>query len=134
MLSESEHAKKIIFDQIYKEIFEIDQMIRYIGTYHNGDLRGKMRPGVESYLDEAETVLSLSHAVRRWNERMDLSPKIGRPIYSTTLYQNVKRITLEISEDLIILVSTEIECDHEKLILKLINFKKRIHEILEIPR
>jgi len=125
VLSESEHAEKIIFDLIYKEIFEIDPAIRYIGIYHNGDLRGKMRAGVENYLDEIETTISLSLAVRRWNERMDLAPQIGRPIYSTTLYQRVKRITIEISVGMIILVSTEIECDHEKLILKLIGFKKK---------
>ena len=90
-----------------------------------------MRDGIDSYLTEAETKLSLLQTVKRWAERKDWTPKIGRPIYSATMYQMVKRITMEVSPDLLLFVSTEIQCEHEKLILKLMDFNETIRKILE---
>ena len=121
----------MMFEKIFEEIFKLDPTIRYVGVYHNGDLNGKMRAGVDSYLTESETELSLLQAAKRWAERKDWTPKIGKPIYSVTMYQMVKRITIEISPGLLLIVSTEIECEQEKLILKLIDFKETIRKIFE---
>lgn len=111
-----------------EEIFKLDSRIRYVGIYHNGDLYGKMKDGTDHYLTTSETKLSLLQAAKRWAERKDLSSKIGNPIYSMTMYQLVKRITMEISPNLLLFLSTEIPCEHEKLILKLLDFKDTIHK------
>jgi len=113
-------------EKIFDEIFNIDINIRYIGIYRNGKLYGKARKGLKTYLDEKETKKSIIEAVRRWDERREWEPKIGRPIYSQTMYEKVKRITMQIDEKTILLLSTDVEAEHEKIILRILHFKKKI--------
>jgi len=115
-------------EKIYDEIFNIDINIRYIGIYRNGKLYGKVRKGLKTYLDEEETKQSIVEAVRRWEERKQWEPKIGRPIYSQTMYEKVKRITMQIDDSTILLMSTEIKAEHEKILLRILDFKKRIKD------
>ncbi len=115
-------------EKIYDEIFNIDINIRYIGIYRNGKLYGKVRKGLNTYLDEEETKQSIAQAVRRWEERKKWESKIGRPIYSQTMYEKVKRITMQIDDSTILLISTEIEAEHEKILLRILDFKKRIKD------
>ncbi len=116
------------FEKIFDEIFDISINIRYIGIYRNGKLYGKMRKGLRPYLNEEETKRSIVDAVRRWEERREWEPKIGRPIYSQTMYEKVKRITMQIDDSTILLMSTEIEAEHEKILLRILDFKKRIKD------
>jgi len=115
-------------EKIFDEIFDISINIRYIGIYQNGKLQGKMRKGLRPYLDEEETKRSITAAVRRWEERKEWEPKIGRPIYTLTMYAKVKRITIQIAEDVLLLMSTDIECEHEKILLRIFDFKKKIND------
>jgi hypothetical protein len=52
------------------------------------------------------------------NTRKDYESKLGKPIYSFTLYQKIKRvtITLENKEYPILLASFDLEADHENII------------------
>ena len=115
-------------EKIYDEIFNIDINIRYIGIYRNGKLYGKVRKGLKTYLNEEETKRSIDQAVRRWEERKEWESKIGRPIYTLTMYSKVKRITIQIAENLILLMSTDIESDHERILLRILDFKKKIKD------
>ncbi len=115
-------------EKIFDEIFDISINIRYIGIYRNGKLKGKMRKGLRPYLNEEETKRSIAEAVRRWEERKEWEPKIGRPIYTLTMYVKVKRITIQIAEDVLLLMSTDIECEHEKILLRIFDFKKKIND------
>jgi len=115
-------------EKIFDEIFNIDINIRYIGVFRNGKLYGKVRKGVKTYLDEEETKLSIVQAVRRWEERKAWESKIGRPLYTLTMYEKVKRITMQIDENTILLMSTDIESEHEKILLRILDFKKKIKD------
>lgn len=115
-------------EKIFDKIFDISINIRYIGIYRNGKLHGKMRKGLRPYLDEEETKRSIAEAVRRWEERKEWEPKIGRPIYSLTMYVKVKRITIQIAENVILLMSTDIESEHEKILLRILDLKKEIND------
>ena len=119
-----------MFEKVYKEIFKIDPKIRYIGIYHKGDLHGRVKDGVKGMLDRYETRLSLFQAASRWKERKDWTPKIGRPIYALAMYEKVKRITIEVDDDFLILISTEIDCEHDKVLSQLLEFKKQIKDII----
>ena len=56
-------------------------------------------------------------SVLRMNTRKDFELKLGKPIYSFTLYQKVKRVTiaLESKEYPILLASFDIEADHDNI-------------------
>ena len=115
-------------EKIFDEIFDISMNIRYIGIYRNEKLYGKMRKGLKPYLDEEETKQSIAEALRRWEERKAWESKIGRPIYSLTMYAKIKRITVQIAENVILLMSTDIESEHEKILLRILDFKKKIKD------
>ena len=55
----------------------------------------------------------------RMNTRKDFESKLGKPIYSFTLYQKLKRVTvtLENKEYPILLASFDIEADHDNIIV-----------------
>ncbi|MDQ4022595.1 MAG: hypothetical protein M3224_02575, partial [Thermoproteota archaeon] len=58
-------------------------------------------------------------SVLRMNTRKDFESKLGKPIYSFTLYEKVKRatITLENKEYPIVMVSFDIQADHDYIIM-----------------
>jgi hypothetical protein len=58
-------------------------------------------------------------SVLRMNTRKDFESKLGKPLYSFTLYQKVKRvtITLESKEYPILMASFDLEADHENIIV-----------------
>ena len=51
--------------------------------------------------------------------RKDFESKLGKPIYSFTLYQKLKRVTvtLENKEYPILLASFDIEADHDNIVV-----------------
>jgi hypothetical protein len=53
------------------------------------------------------------------NTRKDFESKLGRPIYSFTLYEKIKRatITLESEEYPILMVSFDKQADHDHVII-----------------
>jgi hypothetical protein len=53
------------------------------------------------------------------NTRMNMKSKLGKPIYSFTLYENVKRATilLENKDHPIMMISFDITSNHEAIIL-----------------
>jgi hypothetical protein len=58
-------------------------------------------------------------SVLRMNTRKDFESKLRKPIYSFTLYEKIKRatITLESEEYLILMVSFDIQADHDNIIM-----------------
>jgi hypothetical protein len=121
--------------KIYDIIFDINPQIRYIGFYHNGYFEGQMREGKKAYLTNEESQKSLEMAVKRWENRKEFSKKIGGPLYTLTMYQLVKRVIMELSTGTLILISTELEVDHEIMLLNLMDKKKDIMEMLkQIPK
>ena len=70
-------------------------------------------------LTPKETEKLAIDSVLRMNTRKDFESKLGKPLYSFTLYQKVKRvtITLESKEYPILLASFDLEADHENIIV-----------------
>ena len=111
-------------DSISEKVFEINPLIRFVGIFHNNKLHFSYKKGIAPHIDEDKTKKSLEQAVKRWDERKHLlSSEIGNPIYSITMYELVKRIIMELKDGSILLISTELEIDHEKLLLDLMDFK-----------
>jgi len=108
----------------------IDPDIRFVGIYHKGELYSKLKEGTKSYLADDEAKRSLSKSIQHWEDRKELTPKIGRPYYSITMYEMVKIFTVEVVEGMILLLSADVECDYENIILGLTNLKPKIKEIL----
>ena len=119
-------------DSVFEKIFQLDPLIRFIGVYRNKDFRYEYRKGITPYIDANKTKKSLEQAVKRWEEREELlSSEIGNPIYSITMYEMVKRIMMKLKDGSLLLLSTELEIDHERLLLKLMDYRNSITDQLK---
>jgi hypothetical protein len=86
------------------------------------------RRGSDHLLTPDESDLSTIESVLRMTTRGDLKSKLGKPIYSFTLYEKVKRATILLDNDEypVLMVSFDIEAEHESLIKnKLLPLLKR---------
>src|SRR5215831_20821446 len=88
---------------IYNQILEIDKSIRFaafvnnmgtiIAAQHREPLSVE-KEKEQSLLTKDELELSAIESVLRMVTRKDMMSKLGKPIYSFTLYEKVKRATI----------------------------------------
>lgn len=116
------------------EILHLDDAIRFVGT---ANLDGKIfvtayREGVRPLLTREEPELSIMQSLIRMSTRKTLEAKLGRTLYSTTVYENVKRATISLSTNgrendatTYLMVSFEKYAEHEKIVTsKILPFLK----------
>ena len=108
-------VNKMDYEKICDDILDIDKTIRYVGVYDYGELYDKIRKGLKSYLSREETETSLSQAIYRWSTRKKTSDKIGKPIYALAKYEKIFRITIPIGGAGLIIISTELDADINKI-------------------
>src|SRR5919202_5316391 len=102
------------YDKLCKDILSIDPNVRYAAVFDDtGELRyGGQREGIINLLSAEETKRSNLQALARWGLRNALAPKIGKGIYSMTEYEKIKRITVPLQNNHLLLVTTEVQADH----------------------
>ena len=89
---------KVILSSLCKHILEADNSIRFAGIANKfgSKIVSKYRKGLVPLLTENESTLSTIESVIRMNTRIgekDIELKLGKPIYSFTLYEKIKRVT-----------------------------------------
>ncbi len=113
-----------------KQIIELDSTIRFAGIPNKfgKQIVVEYRKGLTPLLTDTESELYAVESVMRMNTRKDYESKLGKPIYSFTLYEKLKRTTISLDNNdyPILMVSFDIEADHESIILnKIIPFVKK---------
>jgi hypothetical protein len=104
-------------------ILESDRAIRFVGISNKmgNQIISRYRSALVPLLTPKEIEMYALQTVLRMNTRKDYESKLGKPIYSFTLYQKVKRvtssITLENKEYPILLASFDLESNHENIIV-----------------
>lgn len=108
-------------DGLCSRILESDKTIRFVGISNKmgNQIISRYRSGLVPLLTPKEIEMYAMQSVLRMNTRKDYESKLGKPIYSFTLYQKIKRVTvtLENREYPILLASFDIEADHENVIV-----------------
>ena len=106
------------YDKLCKEILNLDPKIRFAGICDDtGEIKyGGQREGVKNLLSPEETKKSNLQALARWGLRNALTPKVGKGRYAMAEYEKIKRITIPLEDDNLLLVTTEVEVDHGKII------------------
>jgi hypothetical protein len=82
----------------------------------------RYRDGLVPIITEQEIEILAIESVLRMNTRKDFESKFGRPIYSFTLYEKVKRATITLQDNNseeypILMVSFDTEADHDSIIM-----------------
>jgi hypothetical protein len=108
-------------DSLCSKIIESDKTIRFVGISNKmgNQIISRYRNGLTPLLTPSEIEMYAMQTVLRMNTRKDFELKLGKPIYSFTLYQKVKRvtITLENKEYPILMASFDLEADHDNIIV-----------------
>ena len=105
----------------------MDQKIRFVEIAVKGKTFTKIRPGLASNLTPAEIEESIVDSLARWKTRKKLSHKLGEPVYAIAEYKNVKRITIPVNHDGLILVTLDPTGFHEVIIKEIIEIKEMIN-------
>jgi hypothetical protein len=97
-------AQKLMLYDICNQILEIDKSIRFAGfannmgtiiaAQHREALISVEKEKEQSLLTKDELEISAIESVLRMVTRKDMISKLGKPIYSFTLYEKVKRATI----------------------------------------
>src|SRR5918993_5489166 len=107
--------------RLCNKILESDSSIRFVGIPNKmgRQIVSSYRNGLTLLLTPQEIEMFAIESVLRMNTRKDFELKLGRPIYSFTLYEKVKRvtITLESKEYPILMASFDVEADHDNIIV-----------------
>ena len=107
--------------RLCNQIQESDSSVRFVGIPNKmgRQIVSSYRYGLTLLLTPQEIEMFAIESVLRMNTRKDFESKLGKPIYSFTLYEKIKRatITLESEEYPILMVSFDIQADHDHIIM-----------------
>jgi hypothetical protein len=78
----------------------------------------KYTAGLVPLLTQEETLESVEHSISRMGSRRPMEAKLGKTIYSITLYEKVKQVVIRIGKDgdFVLMVSFDSEADHDSII------------------
>jgi hypothetical protein len=113
---------KMDYAKLCKDIFELDPKIRFAGVCdETGEIKfGGQREGLANLLTAEETKRSNLQALARWGLRNSLASKVGKGKYAMAEYEKIKRITAPLDDDHLLLVTTEVQADHQNIITKVL--------------
>ena len=106
------------FDELYHEILKMDKSIRYVVILSKtGEkIYGGYKKGISPLLNDEELKMVHFYARQRWDTRKNLTHKIGKNKYAVAEYEKLKRMSFPIDEKHLLMVTTEINSDHQKII------------------
>ena len=108
------------YENLCKGILALDPKIRFSGVCdETGEIKyGGQRDGLANLLTAEETKRSNLQALARWGLRNSLASKVGKGKYAMAEYEKIKRITAPLDNDHLLLVTTEVDADHQNIISK----------------
>jgi hypothetical protein len=106
------------YDNLCKHILNVDPKVRFAGICDDsGEIKyGGQREGIKNLLSPEETKKSNLQALARWGLRNALAAKTGKGKYAMAEYEKIKRVTVPLENDHLLLVTTEVEADHRRII------------------
>jgi hypothetical protein len=106
---------------ICDQILSLDGSIRFAGIANKMGkvIAHKFRSDAAPMLSFEELEGSVIKSVLRMKTREDYETKLGRAVYTFTLYEKVKRASIPLQDDnyVLLIVSFEKDADHESIIL-----------------
>jgi hypothetical protein len=116
------------YDDLCIKILRSDSKVRFAGICDDtGEIRyGGPRKGLKNILSPEETKRSMLQALARWKLRDELSAKTGKGKYALAEYEKMKRITFPLDETHLLLVTTDADANHARIIEEILRLKTRL--------
>jgi len=101
---------------------EVDSTIRYAAIQNSSGekIRGGFRENITPILSNDELKMMHYYASQRWQTRKNIEHKIGNTKYAMAEYDKLKRIVFPINEKYLLMLATEINTDHTRVINKVL--------------
>jgi hypothetical protein len=111
------------FEHLLDRVMDLDKNIRHARVCDmNGNVVcSRQRPGVVNLLTEEETRESLKYSVNSWKVRAQLADKIGKGRYVLAVYEKLRRVTLPLDQNHLLLVSFDNKGGQMDIVEKLEN-------------
>lgn len=111
-------------EQLCKNILDIDE-VRFAMIVQDGVKKfGGYRYNTVGILDSKELEQSIWYAHERMAGRKMAEHKLGKTRYAMAEYEKVKRITFPLDNKTLLLVSADVNCNHDEIIKKILNMLK----------
>jgi hypothetical protein len=109
---------KMDFEKLCNDVFVVDPKIRCAGVSGNtGEIKnGGLREGIKSFLTDDEIKSANLISLERWRLHNKFADRIGKARYAMEEYEKVKQITMPLADEHLLLISTEVDADHGKII------------------
>ena len=106
-----------------ERILAIDDNIRFVAI---SDLDGnlissKSKEGANLLLSPESTKDTLRHAASAWKSRMKHFDEIGRGLYTLAVYEKLRRVTMPLAENRILLVTIDNAGGQKQILDALLN-------------
>ena len=113
---------KLLIDQV----IDLDQSIRFaiISDMYGNIVNTRHREGLDNFLSDEETRDSLQYSVEAWRVRNKHANKIGKGRYALVEYEKIRRITIPIGEDRILLLTMDNVGNHFEVLGKILDQMK----------
>jgi len=110
-------------EKLLNIIMDLDENIRFAGICNmEGRLElKKQRDGIEPLLSPSETDETLQNAVTSWKSRMKHYDKIGKGLYTLAVYEKLRRVTLPLPDNYLLLVTIGKEGGQKQIVDRILN-------------
>jgi HEAT repeat protein len=114
-----------------RQILELDKTVRFAAVARLGNIMmSEYREGLDPLLSKRESEIYGVQTAITTDIRRTMEEKLGKIVYTVTLYEKIKRGTIPLSNDYLLMLSFDIHTDHESIILnKIIPLVKR-HDLV----
>ncbi len=101
-----------------KQLLDLDKTIRFAGVARLGNmLMAEYRERLDPLLSSRETEMYTIQTAIAADTRKTMEDKLGKTVYSVTLYEKIKRGTIPLNNDYLLMLSFDTDTDHESIIL-----------------
>jgi hypothetical protein len=106
------------YGKLCYDVLDLDAKVRFAGVCDNTGviINGGLREGVASFLTNEEIKKANLITLERWRLHNTLADRIGKARYAMEEYEKVKQITMPLQDEHLLLISTEVDADHGKII------------------
>ena len=110
------------YNRLTNDVLALHGDIRFSGICDRTGriIYGAYREGVTPLLSSEEEQKSNLLALERWRLYDSLAPKMGKIRYTLEDYEKVKTATIPLPDQHLLLVSLEVDSDHDRIINKII--------------
>jgi hypothetical protein len=106
------------YDKLCNDVLNLDTKVRFVGVCDNtGEIKsGGRKDGIKRILTDEEIKKSNLISLERWRLHNTLADRIGKARYAMEEYEKVKQITMPLEDEHLLLISTEVDANHGKII------------------